>query len=274
MSISLIGAHHPASTEYVLDVGLYPDNTPVVNFETACNYEYGQFRAIVVRPHNLQELVTALMVVESIRDRGGKVDDLVLPYVPGARQDNKKREGDRLLTLLYVTKLIIQTGFRRVLVLDPHSLATTALLDNCVVTTFGPMFDEPEWDGVIAPDLGAVARATDFAVQYELPVYNGLKHRDPATNKLSGFSVSGLQRGKHYIVVDDICDGGGTFLGLAEKIKEAGSTADLFVTHGLFSKGTDALRKAYRKIYATDSITTLHEGVTYIKVTRRMVDYV
>ena len=50
--------------------------------------------------------------------------------------------------------------------------------------------------------------------------------------------------GRNCLIVDDICDGGGTFIPLAKKLKNAGAkTVTLYVTHGIFSKGLDPLKE-------------------------------
>jgi len=60
----------------------------------------------------------------------------------------------------------------------------------------------------------------------------------------------------NFLIVDDICDGGGTFIGLGEAIKKINPSAklELFVTHGFFTKGLDKLLKLYDTIYTTDSV--------------------
>jgi ribose-phosphate pyrophosphokinase len=48
--------------------------------------------------------------------------------------------------------------------------------------------------------------------------------------------------GKTVLIIDDICDGGKTFLELGKKLKELGAKSVLLhVTHGIFSKGRDAM---------------------------------
>ena len=275
MSISLTSPNGLIEVQ----LGLYPDNTPVINFAEAWDKNGGQIQAMILRPASMQEFFTGMMICESVRERGGRVKNLVIPCIPGARQDRIKWEGDMLFTIKYVAKAINAQGFDSVITLDPHSMATTALIDNLFVEsqTFiywrMEMLSEDRWDGVIAPDRGAVGRAEEFARLHptDFSVLYGVKHRDPGTNKLSGFSVEGLEAGKHYIVVDDLCDAGGTFLGLAEKIHEAGATADLFVTHGLFTKGTEKLAEAFQNIYATDSWPIQHERVTYINVVEGLI---
>lgn len=284
MSISLTSPNGLIEVQ----LGLYPDNTPVINFAEAWDKNGGQIHAMVLRPASMQEFFTGMMICESVRERGGRVKNLVIPCIPGARQDRIKWEGDMLFTIKYVAKAINDQNFDRVTTLDPHSMATTALIDRLYVHDTRHVYvrlmymvgSSRVWDGVISPDIGAMKRAEefsqvtrtfDFGHNPAIPVFPGTKHRDPETNKLSGFSVEGLESGKHYIVVDDLCDAGGTFLGLAEKIHEAGATADLFVTHGLFTKGTEKLAEAFQNIYATDSWPIQHERVTYINVVEGLI---
>ena len=53
------------------------------------------------------------------------------------------------------------------------------------------------------------------------------------------------------LVVDDIGDGMGTFIPLAEELKKSNSAVlpDVYVTHGIFSKGLDILTGLYGKVF-------------------------
>lgn len=79
------------------------------------------------------------------------------------------------------------------------------------------------------------------------------KVRDFDTGKLSGFTVPDMGEAERILIADDICDGGGTFVGLLDKIRETSSApVDLYVTHGIFSKGLQIL-EGFDRIYTTDS---------------------
>jgi hypoxanthine phosphoribosyltransferase len=66
-----------------------------------------------------------------------------------------------------------------------------------------------------------------------------------------------LKAAGNYLVVDDICDGGGTFNLLAEAFQKdphaAKSDLSLYVSHGIFSKGIRAINDRYVNIFTTDS---------------------
>jgi len=60
------------------------------------------------------------------------------------------------------------------------------------------------------------------------------------------------------LIVDDICDGGGTFLGLAKELKSKNAgKLYLAISHGIFSKGFESLAKDFQKIFTTDSFKTI-----------------
>jgi ribose-phosphate pyrophosphokinase len=80
------------------------------------------------------------------------------------------------------------------------------------------------------------------------------KHRDAGTGKLSSFAVPELRTHK-VLIVDDICDGGGTFVGIARALPENHThMLGLYVTHGLFSRGIGELVKYFTRIFTTDSL--------------------
>ena len=63
------------------------------------------------------------------------------------------------------------------------------------------------------------------------------------------------KRDGKFIIIDDICDGGRTFIGIAEAIKEQVQNPEIYllVTHGIFSAGYNQLMNYFDKIYTTNS---------------------
>lgn len=179
---------------------------------------------------------------------------LVLPYVPNSRQD--RLNGNTSLTntfsLKSVSKLLKSSAIRSILITDPHSEVTPALLNGVQVlsqaTALSRIKDryDFECDVVVSPDAGAIKKATEVSNAWKRPLVIATKKRDPITNEITGTTVIGGNiKGKHVAIVDDICDGGRTFIALAKELKEQGaSKVTLFVTHGIFSYGIDPLRES------------------------------
>ena len=139
-------------------------------------------------------------------------------------------------------------GELRLVVADPHSEVTAQLRHFSQAEVVRCFEDAGLFDNdpiVVIPDAGAAKKA--YSWLNGRTVVQALKRRDVHTGKLSGFEVLADDLGgRPCIIVDDICDGGGTFLGLADKLAEANAgPLTLAVTHGLFTKGTDALLEKF-----------------------------
>lgn len=240
----------------ITNIGMYSDATTFVKTDDF-NEIVERADTVMLRPQTLPELLAGLSVVDGVRYHGGKINRLILPYIPGARQDRSNPKGDVAFMLNTIGRLINSYNFETVLVADPHSRVAGDVIKNMVEYPLIKMYEKlpGEYYRVIAPDKGATRRATNasvFCKTESLAVVFADKTRSVVDGSLTGFNVE-VEAGKHYIVVDDICDGGGTFVGLGEKIREQNATADLFVTHGIFSKGTSELRKHYKTIYTTNT---------------------
>lgn len=188
---------------------------------------------------------------------------LVLPYLPYARADRRFCEGD-CAGLAVFGNLLNGLGLDEMVTLDVHSNKATRLtprLRNVNPLEFIGRAYQNAWNvshrpTVLLPDEGSRDR-------YNLPAYWTVKHcskvRDAKTGALSGFEVPN-SLGQTVLLVDDICDGGGTFIGIAKAIKERYANAEvempdlyLYITHGIFSKGLTMLLDYFEKIYTTDS---------------------
>lgn len=229
---------------------------------------------ITQRVQSFNDFGLLLLAIDAIKRNGVKIIDVFVPYFPAARQDRLMINGEPLSVKVY-TEILNNSGIRKVLVYDAHSEVTPALLNDCV------NFDNHKFiekvmhnlggDSIlISPDGGAlkkIYKVAKYLKKYE--VVEASKSRDVKTGKLSGFQVytDDLQ-GRDCLVVDDICDGGGTFLGLAKELKNKNAgNLYLAVSHGIFNKGFEALSEYYTKIFVTDSFRDVeHELVEQIKL--------
>jgi ribose-phosphate pyrophosphokinase len=205
---------------------------------------------------------------------GVKEINLFIPYFPAARQDRVMVQGEPLSVKVYADMINAMT-LASVTIFDPHSEVTPALLNNCVTISNHEFIKKVIAKigndvKLISPDGGAlkkIYKVSEFLGGAE--VVECSKSRDVKTGKLSGFKVySEDLAGADCLIVDDICDGGGTFIGLAEalKAKNAGKLY-LAISHGIFSKGFEVFDQYFEQIFTTDSIKEIdHAGVTQIKL--------
>lgn len=279
MSIRFTGPN--GMNEPITRQELYSDGTPMIKTLGWARI-VEQADTIVVQPQNMMEFINAMFLVDAVEGAGGLIRRLVLPYVPGARQDRTNPTGDVLNTASSVGNMIRQRfAFSDVVILDPHSPAIVeAMGPKPIIYPLSEVVKQipNKYDGVIAPDRGARDRAQMVATALNVPLFYGGKNRDVATGKLTGFVLEPLnfdttRPNGHYLVADDICDGGGTFIGLAEKIREQGCTADLYVSHGIFAKGASHLIGPFQNIYTTDSLPQNSVRANVIPVVKDMEIY-
>ena len=124
---------------------------------------------------------------------------------------------------------------------------------------------------LVAPHAGANKKINKLFTETQgfANVIKCDKVRDTKTGALSGFEVFADDLGgKPCMIVDDICDGGRTFIGVAEALKQKNAgDIYLFVTHGIFSQGLDGLSQVFKRIFTTNSIKEIeHPSVMQIKI--------
>ncbi|MGO4877451.1 ribose-phosphate diphosphokinase [Pedobacter sp. AJM] len=238
--------------------------------------DFNQNEAVTItqRINSFNDLGLICITVDALKRMGVKEIHLYIPYFPAARQDRVMIPGEPLSVKVYAD-IINALALASVTVFDPHSEVTPALLNNCITISNHKFIEKVIKEigtGVklISPDGGAlkkIYKVSEFLGGAE--VVECSKSRDVKTGRLSGFKVyTDDLGGADCLIVDDICDGGGTFNGLAEALqaKNAGKLY-LAISHGIFSKGFDDLSKYFEQIFTTDSIKSVeHAGVTQIKL--------
>lgn len=229
---------------------------------------------LLARVHGSDDLMALLMFLAAVR---GQVQHVAIPYLPYARQDRVAVPGDPI-AIDVLAELLATTGVRSFATVDAHSPASVAAFAKVGASlTNAPMApwlaryvapllaraDQPVW--FVAPDKGARTRTAAAATALTQPnrpigVVHCEKVRDPQTGKLQGFRVGDdspreLGRDPLVVIVDDICDGGGTFLGVANALRTHYGIGPLhlWTSHGIHSKGLDELATAFTTIGCTDS---------------------
>lgn len=220
---------------------------------------------ITQRVTNSQDFMLLLLATDALRRAGYERLRLFVPYFPAARQDRLMVPGEPLSVRVY-TDLINAQQYERVYVFDPHSDVTPALLNRVQVITNEQFvthvlthFDR-ERVCLVAPDAGALKKIHKLSTALGgLPVVVCDKERDVRTGALTGFRVFADDlSGRQCLIVDDICDGGGTFVGVAAEIRKLNpDSVSLAVSHGIFSKGLEPLTATLDHVFTTDSFSTL-----------------
>lgn len=207
-----------------------------------------------------RDLFKLQLWAETVDSQGGSTHALI-PYIPGARADRGvPLSGNRYAHMINLAELNALACF------DIHSIKAHLFYNDLVsidvsvpVAEFLNKRNVSQYHAIVAPDAGAESRSRAIANLLDLPLITATKKRNPNTGELSDFNIdmTGHEEASRLLIVDDICDGGGTFNGLAQTIRRQAKNVailDLFVTHGLFSKTLSALRPQFNNVFTTDSI--------------------
>lgn len=236
---------------------------------------------IKCRITNAEELFLVKQAMD-ILDRHEVVYDVFISYLMGMRMD-RVMDFNRPFTLKIVTDILKNSKARSFEILEPHSGRTLQLLDiKCE-----PMIPEhiqrliaDSGYALVLPDAGAKER-------YESVMYLGFpsdtifcsKVRDVKTGKILRIQVDNPAQvpDGSMLIVDDLCDGGGTFAGVAAAIREINPDAqiDIAVTHMVNPKGIETLSKNFRHVWFTNSYKdweNLPENVTMVDIFSEKVD--
>ncbi len=173
-----------------------------------------------------EDIIELLLLCDAVKNLGRKIKSIVMPYVPFSRQDRVNISGE-CFSLRVFCQLINSINAESVVVTDPHSDVTPALINNCVVISQNEIF-EPYLNGnrgrfyLVCPDAGAMKKINKLAmIVQSMPVIECSKIRSVQTGEISGVRVNCDDlHGNNCVIVDDICDGGRTFTEIAKVLKE------------------------------------------------------
>lgn len=189
---------------------------------------------------------------------------LYMPFLPYSRQD-KGVDNQSTFALHCFADIVNRMRFDEVSTIDVHSKVANELFDSFkniepdepinqarrVLTCFETGCEDNLL--LATPDAGAADRYAKYSISVV-----GHKVRDQSTGWITDYEVEGDPEGKDILIIDDICDGGMTFkLFAKELLTQGANSVNLYVTHGIFSKGLQTLKDAgISKIFTKDGEVT------------------
>lgn len=193
---------------------------------------------------NLMELFLLIRTMK--RSSTGSIT-VVIPYYGYARQDRKTTPRVPI-SAADVAMLLEQAGVDRVLTVDLHcgqiqGFFRNAPVDNLyAASVFIPYLTGKDLQNVVvvSPDAGGVDRANKFLKQLEK---NGvpadiamISKQRAAAGVIGSMNLIGDVTNADAIIVDDMCDTGGTLVKAAQLLKDSGARRVFAViTHPVFS---------------------------------------
>ncbi|MCX6314756.1 MAG: ribose-phosphate pyrophosphokinase [Sphingobacteriales bacterium] len=187
---------------------------------------------------NLMELL--LMIDAAKRASAYKVI-AVIPYYGFARQDRKDRPRVAIGSKL-VANMLTAAGADRVITMDLHAAQIQGFFDIPVdhldsSAVFIPYIENLKLENLTfaAPDVGSANRIREIATYFECEMVICDKHRKRA-NEIASMVVIGDVNNRDVVLIDDICDTGGTLIKSAALMKENGArSVRALCTHPVLS---------------------------------------
>jgi ribose-phosphate pyrophosphokinase len=247
-------------SEHVVKPTIFPDGTSQV-WKLPEEFLEAEEVTIVWNFEAERELVDLM----SLRMLLSQEVTLHMPYLPFGRQD-KEISNDATFNLQVLAHVLNSLNFTKVTTVDAHNPhAAGKIIEDFHNIPVGPLhsriIEQVKPNYIVYPDYGASLR-----YKTKLPTIVAMKVRDQATGKIMGHELNekyDLKKGDHLLIVDDICDGGATFISVADMLhrQRSGLVVDLFVTHGIFSKGRQhLLDNGIHAVYTTNSLLHNTDG--------------
>lgn len=274
-TLNLVNPNDHLSCGY--EISKFPDGQQTLNivekgyatFDSLKNNNQGI--TIKSRLNSFKDLELIVCANQCLKEIGVKRVRLYIPYCIGGRSDRKFEEGGINYIKTVIAPIINSQNFEKVTVLDPHSDVLEACINNfesrnnhdLVIQALKNVDNKNGAQDrivLVSPDAGALKKV--FKIQQKFGIKNmiiGSKNRDLKGN-ITHTSISGEiddAENKTFVIVDDICDGGRTFIELAKVIRRdysKNSKIALVITHGIFSKGLDTIFEHIDEIYTTNSV--------------------
>jgi ribose-phosphate pyrophosphokinase len=197
-------------------------------------------------------LMELFLLVRTMKRASAASITVVIPYYGYARQD-RKAMARVPISAADVAMMLEEAGVDRVLTIDLHCGQIQGFFRNAPVDNlysspiFIDYFVSKGLDNVVvvSPDAGGVERANKFMQQLRkagVPAEIALisKRRASAgvieSMDLIGNVVNEYGEGANAIIVDDMCDTGGTLVKAAQLLKDSGAKrVYAIMPHGIFS---------------------------------------
>ena len=265
----------------LVDQKVFKDGSVNININTGSSLTDFDVKQVLVEGwiKSSDDLMALILATSAIRSHYPRAQlGLFLYYTMYGRQDRACNPGEAVGIKVFAD-IINTLEYTSVLIFDPHSHVTPACIKNSQVVGQFDIFGSVkqswrEWT-IVASDAGATKKCEDFAKRVgakDVLTFN--KVRDMQSVEITHLEPNTPiqpNAGGKYFVLDDICDGGRTFVGVSNAIGAVDefATIELAVTHGIFSYGVEVVTDVFSHVYTTNSFhpdMQSNEKVTVINI--------
>ena len=222
-----------------INIQKFSDGEIAVEFQESIR---GQFVFLIQSTYSpTDNLMELLLMIDAAKRASAYKVIAVIPYYGYARQDRKDKPRVAIGSKL-VANMLTAAGADRVITMDLHAPQIQGYFDIPVdhldsSAIFIPYIEDLNLENLTfaAPDVGSANRIREIASYFEVEMVICDKHRKRA-NEINSMVVIGEVTDRDIVLIDDICDTGGTLVKSAGLLLEKGArSVRAFCTHPVLS---------------------------------------
>lgn len=228
---------------------------------------FDKVNVLITLKTTLPEAIMAVYQALSALDAAYIVSEVTLEVqtLPDQRADRAEKEG-MSVPARATAAMLAGTGVDSIIIYDAHSPVIVNYLKRYFygvlihippVQLFSPKILEGKRTPthIVAVDKGSIQRAETVAADFDASVIYMDKIREDGKvvgHEILNWTKKAPEHDSIIWIVDDLCDGGATFISAADVIFDRFEYEELnlFVTHGLFSKGKEELSRHFDNVVA------------------------
>lgn len=258
MKKKVINLAYPEKGDVSFKVNNFPDGDIRVDFE---DLDRKSEYHILCRISSFYDFAVLAHTMD-VLNRNEVIYSTYISYLLGGRMDRVIDINKSFSLKVYLNVFnAINNHSGAVYVLDPHSEVTDRLFGIANFTGesyFTSKVLDSDYDLIIFPDEGAYNRYTKFGSFMGVSTVVAKKLRSIEDGSIVSYKIDTpdfIENAKNICVIDDLCDGGRTFLLLADYINSVNPDAvkDLYITHSVNDAGLERVANVYDTVFTTNS---------------------
>lgn len=252
-------------------INKYPDGHKHIVLE-GCEWNKDSEINVIVRIDSMDMLFILMQIISILSHENIQINELHITYLLTARCDRRFSMGEAI-DLDLIGNLLYGLDIKKYVFYDAHNIPSLfRSLTNVENRIVLPRYLHLTNYNICYPDKGALDR---YRENFGFGSLVGEKHRKPDGISIDLKLFNTLDYNKPILVIDDLCDGGGTFAVLANELDEKYNqlSREIWVTHAIQKPGIELLAAKYNKVYITNSYKdwneeTLPNNVTVYNITK------
>jgi ribose-phosphate pyrophosphokinase len=253
----------------------YPDGQKSIRLRL---YKISKKHPVTIkcRIKDFSELEVLICLIEALRKNDYYLETISFAYLFGMRSDRAFSEGEPNYFRDVLAPIINSLEIPNVKLFLPHNEIVMKTINATLMEELPPFSASYSLYGDESSNF--IERSMLFSQEHKshnLGHFKKIRDKElgnitVALGEYTLLRLSRIDKSIPIILIDDLCDAGGTFIAAAKYLRDElklQNELNLFVGHGLFTKGLDPLLEHFNKIICTNSYQNIeHPRVDQIKV--------